>query len=187
MPPAPRRLHFPVNRAHRAARRQENAMRTLASIFALSMTLAAIAAMPGDATFMHKLAQANAAEIQAGNVAASRGSTAEVREFGAMMVKDHGAASEKLMSLAKAKGVTLPTSPDSAQATELKTLQSQQGAQFDQGYLASQVQAHEDAVQLLKSEIASGTDADTKALAQELLPTVEAHLREVSRLAGKAL
>ena len=104
-----------------------------------------------------------------------------------MMAKDHGAAHEKLESLAKAKGVTLPSAPDSAQATELKTLQTRDGAEFDEGYLASQVKAHEEAVQLLKSEIASGTDADTKALAQELLPTVEGHLRQVYRLSGQSV
>ena len=46
------------------------------------------------------------------------------------------------------------------------------------------VKAHEKTLGLLKSEIASG-DRDTKALAQELLPTVQSHLREAYRLTGE--
>ena len=38
---------------------------------------------------------------------------------------------------------------------------------------------------MLKSEIANGQDAETKSLARELLPTVEKHLKEAYRLAGK--
>ena len=47
------------------------------------------------------------------------------------------------------------------------------------------VKWHETSAQLLKSEIASGSDADTKAFAQSILPVVESHLREANRLAGK--
>jgi hypothetical protein len=38
---------------------------------------------------------------------------------------------------------------------------------------------------MLKAEIATGRDAETKALARELLPTVESHLAEARGLAGK--
>lgn len=47
------------------------------------------------------------------------------------------------------------------------------------------VKGHEEMLQLLKTEIASGQDAAVKAFAQEMLPTVESHLKEARRLTGK--
>jgi putative membrane protein len=102
-----------------------------------------------------------------------------------MMAKDHGAANKKVETVAKAKGLALPTALSPEKAEMMKMLQSQQGARFDQEYLAHQVAAHEKTRELLKSEIASGASSDTKALAQELLPTVESHLREAYRLTGE--
>ena len=67
----------------------------------------------------------------------------------------------------------------------MKALQSMEGARFDPAYVANQVKAHEEAIQLLKMEIAGSQDADTKAFAEQLLPTVESHLREAYHLAGK--
>ena len=66
-----------------------------------------------------------------------------------------------------------------------KALQAKEGARFDAEYVAAMVKAHEETVSLLKSEIASGQDPATKALAQELLPTVQNHLNEAYKLAGK--
>ena len=108
-----------------------------------------------------------------------------MREFGAMMVDQHGATNQKLADLAKAKGIELPTTPSKAQLDSIKALQSKKGARFDQEYLAEQIKAHEQTVQLLKSEIASGQDPNAKAFAREILPTVESHLRKAYQLAGK--
>ena len=108
-----------------------------------------------------------------------------MREFGAMMVEHHGEANRKLAKLAQAKGVTLPAAPSESQTEAMKALQAKEGARFDQAYLAEQVKAHEEAVQLLKGQIESGQDADAKAFASELLPTVESHLRKAYQLTGQ--
>ena len=67
----------------------------------------------------------------------------------------------------------------------LNKLRSQEQPRFDPEYLAQQVAAHEKTRDLLKSEIAGSGSGDVKALAQELLPTVEKHLAELYRLTGK--
>lgn len=160
-------------------------MRAIASFLAASLTLAAFAAFPGDSTFLETLAEGGRAEVEAGQLAANKATSDAVRAFGMMMAKDHGAANRKIETIARAKGLSLPTALRPDQVEMMKMLQSQQGARFDQEYLAHQVAAHEKTRELLKSEIASGESADTKALAQELLPTVEAHLEEAYRLTGR--
>jgi putative membrane protein len=159
-------------------------MRTVAASLALIATLVAVAATPADQSFFQKLGQAGVAEVQAGKLAASKGTSEPVRKFGMMMAEQHGDANKKVEALAKSKGVTMPAAPSQAQTDEYKALQAKQGARFDQEYVASQVKAHQEVADLLKTEIASGQDEATQSLARELLPTVESHLKMAQSLAG---
>jgi len=160
-------------------------MKTLATVVLVSLAAVAFSALSEDDAFFAKLAQAGMAEVAAGKLAENKGVSAEVREYGAMMAKDHGAAHQKLEKLAITKGVTLPATAGDENLAAMKSLQSLEGVRFDQAYLTSQVKAHEEAVRLLKSVIAASPDADTKAFAEQLLPTVEYHLRAAYHLAGQ--
>ena len=158
-------------------------------LFSLLMTLVAgtaMAATPATGNAMlEKLAQGGMTEVEAGKLALNKSTTPGVKEFAEMMVKDHSASNEKVKALAATRKLTLPKAPSEAQQDTMKALHARTGAHFEQAYLAAQVKAHEETVAMLKSEIASGQDAETKSLARELLPTVERHLKEAYRLAGK--
>jgi putative membrane protein len=160
-------------------------MRTLATVLSLGLTALTFAATSGDETFYQKVGEAGLAEVQAGKMAEANGASQEVREFGALMVEHHGEANRKLAKLAQAKGMTLPAAPSESQMKAMQALQAKEGTRFDQAYLAEQVKAHEEAVQLLKGQIASGEDAEAKAFASELLPKVESHLRTAYQLSGQ--
>ncbi len=161
-------------------------MKTAAILLSLGFSATALAGSPTtDAEFLQKAAQGGLTEVEAGQLAESKGTSDAVRKFGAMMVEQHGATNEKLAKLAKSKNITLPTAPSEKQTETLKGLQAKEGARFDQEYLAEMVKAHEATVQLLQAEISSGVDADTKAFARETLPTVKTHLREAYRLTGQ--
>jgi putative membrane protein len=160
-------------------------MRTgLLSVLLLVPVLAWGADAPPDASFYKHLAQGGIAEVDAGNLAGEKATDPKVKDFAAMMVKDHTAANGKLKTLADSKGITLPTSASVGQmATEAK-LKVLSGTTFDDSYIKGQVKAHEQTVALLKKEIASGQDADAKAFAQSILPTVRAHLKAAHSLAA---
>ena len=161
-------------------------MKMLATLLMTLVAGAALAAPPATGEGMlNKLAQGGMTEVEAGKLAQTKATSPGVKEFAEMMVKDHSAANEKVKSVAAARNLTLPKTPSEAQQDTIKTLHAKDGAQFDQAYLAAQVKAHEETIAMLKSEIASGQDAETKSLARELLPTVEKHLKEAYRLAGK--
>ena len=157
-------------------------MRALASFLAVGLTLAAFAAFPDDASTLKTLAEGGRYEVEAGELAGNKGTSDEVKKFGMMMVKDHGAGNKKVEDLAKAKGVELPKALGSEKTDMLNQLRKQEPPRFDAEYLAQQVAAHEKTHELLKSEIAGSGSSEVKALAQELLPTVETHLRELYRL-----
>jgi putative membrane protein len=159
--------------------------------FVATLALAGLAAAafaqppPSSNEFLEKALQGNVTEIEAGELAANKGTSDAVKKLGQMMAEQHSAARSKVEALAKRKNVELPKEISAQQKDMLEKLQAAEGPRFDQEYVAEMVKAHEKTVEMLNAEIESGQDADTKALAQELLPTVESHLSEAKRLAGK--
>src|SRR3954449_11481501 len=63
-----------------------------------------------DQSFFKHAAESGIAEVEAGKLAESKGSSQAVKDFGAMMVKDHTEANNKLKSVASSENVDLPSS-----------------------------------------------------------------------------
>lgn len=155
------------------------------TFFALMLTLplAALAASNPDASFYKNAAEGGIAEVDAGHLAQDKGNSQQVKDFGAMMVKDHSAANEKLQALASSKNVTLPTSASVGQMATKAKLDVLSGETFDKSYVKGQISAHRDTIALFRKEISSGQDADAKAFATATLPTVRAHLKAITAIA----
>lgn len=158
-------------------------MKLPAPLMLIIASTAAFAAAP-DASFYKTLAQGGIAEVEAGKLAQQKGADPKVKDFGAMMVKDHSAANEQLKALAAGKGIDLPGSSSTSQMATKAKLEVLSGGTFDKSYVEDQVKAHRDTVELLKKEIATGQDPDAKAFAQKVLPTVESHLHAINQIAA---
>ncbi len=159
-------------------------------ILSLVLCIIPLAAFGADATpdssFYKNAAEAGIAEVDAGNLASEKASDSKVKDFGAMMVKDHTAANDKLKALAETKGIKLPTSSGVGQMAQQAKLKVLSGDTFDKSYIKGQVKAHEDTVALLKKEIASGQDPDAQAFARSILTTVRSHLKAINAIAAAA-
>ena len=155
-------------------------MRHIVTGIALTVLAAAtpvLAADDADAAFAKRIAAGGMAEVEEGKLAQEKGSSQAVKDFGAMMVKDHSAANEKLKKIAPGANVKLPTEPDMKQKASNKMLSMKSGADFDKAYVDAQVKDHEDTVGLLQKEIDSGKNSELKSFASETLPTVQSHLK----------
>jgi putative membrane protein len=161
-------------------------MNRLFALAILACPLAAFGATNPDSAFFKHAAEGGIAEVDAGNLAQQKGNAQNVKDFGAMMVKDHSAANEKLQSIAAAKGITLPTSASVGQMAAKAKLDLLSGTTFDTSYVKGQVRAHEQTIGLFRKEITSGQDADAKAFAKETLPTVRSHLKAIKAIAAQA-
>ena len=148
----------------------------------LALPMAAFAADP-DASFYKHAAEGGLAEVQAGQLAQNKGNSQQVKDFGAMMVKDHTAANDKLQQLASSKNITLPTTASVGQMAEKAKLDVLSGETFDKSYVKGQVKAHRDTIALFRKEISSGQDPDAKAFASATLPTVKSHLKAITAIA----
>jgi putative membrane protein len=107
-----------------------------------------------DATdFIHHMAMVNMAEIELGKMAAERGTSAEVKKFGQMMVQDHTAAGDKLTSLATDLKIDSPGPLDDKHAELRDTLAKRRGADFDRDYASAMAEGHEDLIKQLEPRI----------------------------------
>jgi len=160
-------------------------MKTAFLLLLLAAPLA-VFADSADSSFYKNAAEGGLFEVDAGNMAQAKGNSQAVKDFGAMMVKDHSAANDKLKSIAATKGISLPTSASVSQGATKAKLDVLSGDTFDKSYIKSQLRAHRQTIALFKKEIASGQDADAKAFATETLPTVRAHLQAIVKIANDA-
>lgn len=152
-------------------------MKHILTAFLVIIPLAVLGAVTvPDDTFFSQAAQGGLSEVENGKLAQAQASTQEVRDFGAMMVKDHSAANEKLQKIAQAKSMTLPTTPSVTQSAAHERLKLLSGATFDRSYMRNQIRSHEETEMLFKKEIARGEDGPAKNFASETLPVIQAHL-----------
>jgi putative membrane protein len=140
-----------------------------------------------DRKMLQDLAQGNMAEVDAGKMALEKSQNAEVKKFAQQMVDDHGSALADVQALARAKNVTLPDGAGAMAKTKATALKALSGNLFDKEYAKrSGVGDHESTVKLLQKMQKDGKDADLKALAGKMLPTVQHHLEMARELAASA-
>ena len=135
----------------------------------------AFASMSSDKTFVTKAAEGGMTEVDAGKMAQEKGSSQDVKDFGAMMVKDHTANNADLEALAKAKGMMVPSTLDSMHQKEIDKLSKLSGADFDKAYIDAMVKGHTKMLKLMKGE-ESSSDSDFKDFAMKTADTVQMHL-----------
>jgi hypothetical protein len=85
----------------------------------------------------------NVAEVELGKIATQKAQNSRVKEFAAMMVKDHSASLEKLRPL---QGGISATSPNSKHQETAERLSKLSGAEFDREYMNVMVKAHQEAL-----------------------------------------
>ncbi len=160
--------------------------RLIGSLIAVIPIVAWSAEKSPDHDFYKHAAEGGIAEVEAGELAQKKANSPALKDFAAMMVKDHTDANAKLKSIAADKGVDLPTHASAMQVAAKGKLEVLTGDTFDKAYIKNQVSAHEQTVSLFKKEIASGRDTQAKSFAKETLPTVQEHLSKIRNIAAQA-
>jgi len=135
-----------------------------------------------DQEFFQKAAAGGMFEVEAGKLAESRGQDAQVKSFGAMLVKDHSAANDELKALAGRKGVALPTALPADKRKDLDKLG--QSKDFDKDFIKEVgLKDHRKDIDLFEKASKDAKDPDVKAFAAKTLPTLKAHREHAEGLA----
>ena len=141
-----------------------------------------------DAQIAAIVVTANQVDIDAGTLALSRASSAEVKAFAKLMVTDH----TNFKKLAADLAARLRLTPeDNATSRSLKEggdkhrsrLMELRGAAFDKAYVAQEVAYHQQVLDALDTILIPGaTNAELKALLVKVRPAIAAHLAHARQL-----
>jgi putative membrane protein len=174
---------------------------TLAMIGAGSASATEVLGMgtPSAEQFRAKASSSDAFEIVSSKIAQTHATDAEIKDFAAMMIRDHTATTDKLVALGGVSKASLEKKMETGkdgkyqssdlfsmtQANELNSLSAKSNADFDKTYMDDQVQGHKDAVALMEDYAKNGDNAKLKAFAAEVLPTIKEHLAMAQKIDAK--
>jgi putative membrane protein len=127
-----------------------------------------------DREFFEKAAAGGLFEVEAGKLAESKGTGADVKSFGSMLVKDHSAANDELKTLAGSKGVQLPAALPADKQKKLDKLAK--AKDFDKEFIKEVgLDDHKKDISLFEKTSKDAKDPDVKAFAAKTLPTLKQH------------
>jgi putative membrane protein len=134
--------------------------------------------------FVEAAAVSDMYEVEAGKIAQARGQSAAVRDFGARMVAAHTETTNKLKAaLASTKpDITPPAHLDDRRQGMIDELRGAKDADFDGRYIAQQVDAHNEALILMKGYAKDGDTPAIRKLAAKTALTVQAHLNMAEKI-----
>lgn len=136
------------------------------------------------------IATTNSAEIVAGDAAATKAENADVKAFARMMVREHQAMQRQVDSAVRAASVTPQASTQAetmrdSNKRQFDSLNALKGDEFDRGYVATQVAAHEKALNDLRTWQSQAQSPELRAIIEAALPKVQDHLDRARALRSK--
>jgi putative membrane protein len=155
-----------------------------------SMALASVASAQGvnDAQIAASVVTANQVDIDAGTLAGSMGSSAEVKKFGKDMVRDHTGVNKSAVDLVTRLKVTPEDNPTAMSlkkggADNVDALKAMTGKAFDKAYIDHEVVYHQQVLDAVdKTLIPSAKNEELKALLVKVRPAFVAHLEHAKHL-----
>jgi putative membrane protein len=142
--------------------------------------------MTADQRFVRDAAEGGMAEVELGKLAAEKGSSQDVKNFGQRMVDDHSKANSQLKQIASNEGITLPAKLDAKDRALKARLSKLSGENFDHAYMDNMVRDHKKDIADFQKESSSGSDPAVKQFASETLPTLQQHLQQAESIAPNA-
>jgi len=143
-----------------------------------------------DPTIVAIFDAANTWDVETGQIAVKKGSNKEVRDFGAMLSRDHKMVRQQGRDLAKKLNVT-PTPPkDFAMAKDheaaVKKLNSLEGKEFDRAFLQHEVDYHKAVIDAMTTTLLPALqNQEVKDLVTKVAPAFTAHMQAAQNLLNK--
>jgi putative membrane protein len=150
----------------------------------------AAAATLTDPNIVFILHAANAADSARGKLAESKGTSADVKQFGKLMVGEHHSLNMQGDALAKKLSVT-PVAPANDQSEaqakmEMDSLTAlAKGAAWDKAYIAYEIGYHQAVMDIATKALSQAQNAELKALITKAAPVIQAHLDKAKAIQTK--
>jgi putative membrane protein len=146
---------------------------------------------PTDPQIAHIVVTANQVDIDAGKLAESKATSADVKAFGKQMVTDHSGVNAQATALVTKLKVTPEDNPTSQSLKKggednLKNLNGLKGGAFDKAYVDHEVAYHEQVLSAIdKTLVPNAKNEELKGLIVKVRPAFVAHLEHAKQLQAK--
>lgn len=138
-----------------------------------------------DSAFVREAMSGSLLEVRLGSLAEARASAPAVKQFGQRMVSDHGAMQKQWSALASSSGMRVSAALDAGKQQQVTRLGGLSGAAFDQAYMSTMVQDHQNDVAAFRQQASSARSAEVRQLASSGLATIEQHLSLAQQVASQ--
>jgi putative membrane protein len=128
-----------------------------------------------ESKFAVEAASGGMTEVQLGELAQQKAASQKVKDFGAMMVRDHSKLNDELKQVAAKKNITLPPAPGEDHMDHIKKLSEKSGKEFDKDYMKMMVDDHKDDIDKFEKCSKDAKDPELQALATKALPILRQH------------
>ena len=135
-----------------------------------------------DDQLLRKLHHINQEEIKAGQLAQEKGSSRDVKTYGATLVRDHQKADQDVTTLARKMNLNVEEKRPDAEhqakqhvhENKMEQLQKMSGKDFDRGFAQMMVNGHREAIEMVK-EARNTAKPEVKSFLERVLPTLQQH------------
>lgn len=134
-----------------------------------------------DSAFVMDAATGGMMEVQTGKMAQQQGSNPRVKDFGNMMVTDHGQANDQLKSIVGSR-INIPDSLPADKKKKVDELKGLNGTSFDKKYVSMMLDDHQKDVAKFKDESTKADDPQLKQWVQNTLPVLQKHLDSIQAI-----
>jgi putative membrane protein len=136
-----------------------------------------------DKMFLQKASEGGMAEVQLGKLAAEKGNSSEVKQFGQKMVEDHTRLNEQLKPIADTFGVSAPKHLNKADQAEYDKLSGLSGDAFDQEYITDMVKDHRKDLHEFRREETATSNPELKQAVGQAEQVISQHLSMIQGIA----
>lgn len=136
-----------------------------------------------DRVFLQKASEGGMAEVQLGQLAAQKGNSAEVKQFGQKMVEDHTRLNEQMKPIADTLGVNAPKHLNKVDQAEYDKLSNLSGDAFDQEYITDMVKDHRKDLHEFRREETATSNPDLKQAVSGAEQVISQHLSMIQGIA----
>jgi len=134
------------------------------------------------ADFAVEAASGGMMEVQLGKIAQQKATMASVKDFGAMMVKDHSKANEELKDVAQKENIALPQTLGADKQDKINDLQQKTGKDFDKAYVDMMVSDHKEDINKFQDAAKNNPDSLIRNCAAKTLPVLQKHLDAIQKI-----
>ncbi|QFU89683.1 DUF305 domain-containing protein [Amycolatopsis sp. YIM 10] len=156
-----------------------------------------------DITFAEEMIQHHTQALDMAELVPSRSSDPKVLDLATRIEKAQDPEIERMQEWLTAWGAAAPATPSSSSdgaghgsmphgsgtpmpgmmtEDEMKQLEQAKGAEFDRLWLELMIKHHQGAVEMARTELGTGANADAKALAQQIIDAQQAEISEMDNL-----